>query len=477
MAGFRRGSGVHSLTVTSTFLPVLLLLLPLLHLPAQTEATSAPHIVVFMVSEMGWWDVGFKDSTMYTPNIDSMANSGVSFLSSYMQEGSIPSKAAFFSGYYPLHLGLQHAAKNPSSKAVLPLDASIFPENLQKLDYETYYVGQWHLGSTSKEHTPTYRGFDYFYGMYGSEADYYTHKTEAGVYNMHENIGTDLKVDTSAKGIYSTKLFTNKAVDIIKNHDKFKPMLLVVAYQGLHAPLQAPKKFDDKCVNITWNDARKKRCAMLAEVDDGVGKVMDGLKRKGMNDNLVTLVTSDSGGSVEQGSIVWPLRGSKGTLWEGGVRAVTLLHSEKHLKTAGTWKGLMHAVDWHPTILGMAGYDKELIQLDGVNNWSPIVKNKSSERWEFLVGWNDETKDYAFRYDHYKLLKIQNNKPDGWYYRVDKDYKNKTAEGSNSEYILVNLKKSENEKRDFKRRSSYECVFNMMKLKLESFKASVVPAL
>ena len=136
--------------------------------PAE-QASDRPHILFIVADDMGWNDVGFRDSEMYTPNIDKMASEGMVLNYSYMQAVCTPSRAAFLTGVYPFRMGLQHSVLSAMQNASVPLKYEFFPQLLQRAGYKTHMVGKWHLGFCNYNMTPTHRGFHTFYGMYNGK--------------------------------------------------------------------------------------------------------------------------------------------------------------------------------------------------------------------------------------------------------------------------------------------------------------------
>ena len=270
-----------------------------------SKRIKRPHILVIMADDMGWNDVGFRDSEMYTPNIDKMASEGVMLNYSYMQQVCTPSRAAFLTGVYPFKMGLQHSVLSAMQNASVPLRYDFFPEHLQREGYKTHMVGKWHLGFCNFNMTPTYRGFDTFYGKYNGEGDYFTHISKKNGYDLHKDEGTSLTIDWSANGTYSTHLFTDKTIEILENHDQSQPVFIFLSYQAVHGPLQVPQYYVDKfCANVSTGVNRTVHCAMMAAMDEGIGNVTSALDRLGFSDNLITLFVSDNGGPTKKGEYV-----------------------------------------------------------------------------------------------------------------------------------------------------------------------------
>ncbi|XP_076457473.1 arylsulfatase I-like [Babylonia areolata] len=459
---------------------VLSLTLTLLATPTPSQGAQPPHIVVIMADDLGWADVQYRDPQFYTPNINRLQREGVTMNFSYMNQVCSPSRAAFLSGYYPFRLGMQSSVLTALSNESLPLNYRLFPQDLQDLGYSTHFVGKWHLGFCRPEMTPTYRGFDTFYGMYTGKGDHFTHISKWSGYDLQDNKGQgatrSFQADWSANGKYSTHIFTDRAVDIVKAHNSSRPLFVFLSYQAVHGPIQTPEGYLQNCSNVTTGAARKAFCAMTAAMDQGIGKVMKALEDRGFDDNLITLFTSDNGGPVSHNSSNWPLRGSKITLWEGGTRVVSLLHSKTHLPNAPyTWNGLMHAVDWGPTLLSAAGKTVTAnTGGDGVNNWPSIVNQTDSARTEFIYNIDDVKNMSALRMGDYKLIRRHGGSPKEWYNPPAGVTNDRVFEVTKTGYYFFNIKEDPEELHELSENASLSHIFNTMKTKLAGYETQIV---
>ena len=296
---------------------------------------TMPNILMFVIDDLEWNDTSYKGSDIMTPSIDKLANQGIRLQQYYVQKLCSPSRAALMAGRYPYNLGLAHGLISNGFPIGLPLNQTTIANELKKGGYATHCVGKWDLGMHKWAYTPTYRGFDSFYGYYDAVEDYYSHYTEvAPIINSSVGVqdtapmffkGLDFRNNTEPftdeNGHYSTHLFTKVIEDIIIKHlvDK-RPFFIYAAYQSVHAPLEAPQRYIDECSSLS-NNYRRTFCGMLRAADEGIGNITKLLQERDVMDDTIIIFTTDNGGQTHQGSRNWPLRGNKGTVFEGGVPA------------------------------------------------------------------------------------------------------------------------------------------------------------
>ncbi|KAK7476309.1 hypothetical protein BaRGS_00032427, partial [Batillaria attramentaria] len=370
-----------------------------------------------------------------------------------------PSRAAIMSGRYPFRLGIQNSVFSALRNNSLPLDLKILPQHMKELGYATHMVGKWHLGFCRWEMTPTYRGFDSFYGMYNGHAHYFNHTGHFKGYDLVFN---------------EQPLWT---IDILESHASVKddtPLFIFLSYQAVHGPLEVPEHYvTDFCAHVT-DPTRRLHCAMTAAMDEGIGNITTTLQQLGYTDNLLIAFTSDNGGPVKLGSSNWPLRGSKITLWEGGTRSVSFLHSKTLLKGSYTWDGLMHAVDWYPTLVRAAGDKKEIPGINGMDLWREIRKNRRSKRTEFVYNIDDVKNTAALRWKGWKIIHNKPGSPDGWYNPPAGVTAPPEPKGKYPEYMLFDLESDPAEMHDLG-----EVKVDLRKTlakKLRGYEAEMVPS-
>lgn len=390
-----------------TFL--ILLAFVLSTVAVYAEPASRPNIVLIVADDLGFADVGFNNSQdIKTPHIDALATSGVRFGSLYSQPFCTPTRAALMTGRYPIRYGLQTFVITPGQRYGLSTNETTLAQLLKEAGYKTYAIGKWHLGHADKTFWPQNRGFDYFYGCTLGEVDYYT-KERAGSVDWQRN-GKHLKEDG-----YFTELITKDALRIINEQTADQPFFIYMPHLAVHSPYQAPQEYINRFKHIK-DETRRIYAAMASAMDESVGEVMAALENKGLRDNTLVLFMSDNGGIAEYDAAAakakgdkpapannTPFRGSKGSLYEGGVRIASAINWPGHIKPGITEEPL-HVVDLMPTLVSLAkGKIPTDKPLDGKNIWPVITQGKPSPHEDILI--NVEFHRGAVRKEKWKLVK------------------------------------------------------------------------
>ena len=367
------------------------------------------------------------------------------------------------------------------------------------------HPGKWDVGMSKWEYTPTYRGFDTFYGFYGSDEDhfshiYYTSYTDPS--NPCERVtthGVDLRRNTAPltreNGSYSTHLFTRAIQEVIiqsQEEDSEKPFFVYGAYQAVHNPLQVPEEYLENCSSIPYFE-HKIFCGMMQALDEGIMNITETLDDRGLLDNTVIILTTDNGGQTKQGSSNWPLRGNKGTVFEGGVRGVAFVWGQMLANTNYNYGGLMHITDWYKTIVeGIAGIDigEDVTKnLDGYNMWQALTHNEPSPRSEILLQLNPPSYttsphlshfagQAAFRSGDWKLISgvpdcdpaLKMSCPTGWVH-LDGFIENPPFNPTLT--WLFNVTADPNEKHNLA--ESFPDVVSQLKQRIEDFNSTHIP--
>ncbi|MCK3779802.1 arylsulfatase [Ensifer sesbaniae] len=373
---------------------------------AFANGTTPPHIVYIIADDLGWADVGFHGSDIKTPNLDRLAETGARFEEFYTQPMCTPSRAAFMTGRYPLRYGLQTGVIPAAGSYGLALDEYLLPQALKDTGYKTALVGKWHLGHAKTEYWPRQRGFDSFYGALVGEIDHFKHSSH-GVKDWYRD-NTPLE-ETG----FDNSLIGDEAVRVVERHDPAAPLFLYLAFTAPHTPFQAPEDYLDRYKHIA-DENRRAYAAMISVLDDGVGKVVAALVKRGMRDNTLIVFHSDNGGvknslfagdSKISGGLPasnGPYRDGKGSLYEGGTRVAALANWPERIKP-GTVQGMVHVVDMYPTLAAIAGAPLAKAKpLDGINLWPALREGKPSPRRDMV--YNVDPLAGAVRKDNWKLV-------------------------------------------------------------------------
>ena len=402
----------------------------------QVVAANKPNILMFVIDDLGWNDTSYQGSEIPTPTIDKFANAGIRLQQYYVQRVCSPTRSAIMAGRYPYHMGLARVVISDGHPLGMPLNQTTIANELKRGGYSTHCVGKWDLGMHKWEYTPTYRGFDSFYGYYDAAEDYFNHSTLITRPNQLKQSGLDLRNNTEPvtdkEGVYSTNIFTKAVEQAIEKHNSnIGPFFIYAAYQSVHAPLEVPQKYLSECQSIPYEN-RRIFCGMLKAADEGIANITMLLDEKNLLDDTIIIFTTDNGGQTCRGSNNWPLRGNKATIFEGGVHGTGFVWGSKLPKLNYDNHQLIHVTDWLPTIVeGIAGLelDKDKWKLDGYNVWQAIIGNEESPRKEILIDLNPPYPGFigqaAMRIGDWKLIigepncsfgqvRIGDCCPDGW---------------------------------------------------------------
>lgn len=365
-----------------------------------------PNIIYIIADDLGWHDAGFQGSDIRTPHLDKLAQEGARFAQFYVQPMCTPTRAAFMTGRYPMRYGLQTGVIPAAGSYGIPLDEYLLPQMLGDAGYKTALVGKWHLGHAKPDYWPRQRGFDSFYGALVGEIDHFKHSSH-GVKDWYRN-----NKPIEEEG-FDNSLFGDEAVRTVERHHSGSPLFLYLAFTAPHTPFQAPKDYLDRYKHIE-DENRRAYAAMISVMDDGIGKVVAALEKRGMRDNTLIVFHSDNGGvrsslfagdSKVSGGLPAdnePYRDGKGTLYEGGTRVVALANWPGRIKP-GVVDGMVHVVDMVPTLAKLAGARSGKSKpLDGMDVWAVISENKPSPRDE--VVYNVDPLAGAVRRGDWKLV-------------------------------------------------------------------------
>ncbi len=354
-------------------------------IPAMALGATQPNIVFILADDLGYTDLGCFGSGYYeTPNIDKLAGQGAKLTCHHHCQNCTPTRAALMSGQVGARTGVytvggidrfdwQSRPLRPVENVTqLPLDRDTIAQQLKKAGYATGMFGKWHIGQNGPYH-PGKRGFD-----------------EAVVtMGKHFNFETSPPMDYP-KGQYLADFLTDKAVDFI-GRNKAKPFFLYLPHFGVHSPHDAKPELVAKFKNKkpVGGHGNPVYAAMIASVDESVGRVMRALQDHQLADNTVLVFVSDNGGVggyVREGIKAdgkditdnAPLRSGKGSLYEGGTRVPLIVRWPGVVKAGGSVSVPTIHVDVYPTLLEIAKAPKPRQVLDG-QSLVPLLRDSEAK--------------------------------------------------------------------------------------------------
>ncbi|MDZ4693348.1 sulfatase-like hydrolase/transferase [Terricaulis sp.] len=381
--------------------------------PTAHSADAPPNIILIIADDLGYGDLAvYGGERIQTPHIDALAADGVRFTNGYVTAAvCAPSRAALLSGRYQQRFGYEFNPVRRDLEGIgIPADVRILPEYLRERGYRTALVGKWHLGRTRETH-PMSHGFDEFVGLSPGATGYLVEPGEGdewlpdplpgspeGFWPMRLERGYEREERT---GGYLTDILTDEAVGFIgRNRDR--PFFLTLAYNAPHTPLQASAPYVQRYAHIEDPSARL-YAAMVSAMDDGVGRVMAALREQGLSERTLVIFISDNGCVAYIGAGVCsnaPLRGSKATYLEGGVRVPMIASWPGHLPRGRVHEEPVVSLDWTATILAAAGAETGGAPLDGVNLLPLIEAPQPSSD---VIVWRTSP-NYAVREGDWKLI-------------------------------------------------------------------------
>jgi arylsulfatase B len=369
---------------------------------ASEPGPDRPNIIILFADDLGYGELGCQGNPQIpTPHIDSIAAHGVRFTSGYVTASYCSqSRAGLMSGRFPSRFGYEFnpiGADNEDPTCGFPASQVTLAEHLRDAGYATALIGKWHLGGTAAFH-PLRRGFDGFFGFLheghffvpppyrgvttmlrrkalpdGGQGRWVNgtlvHSTHMGhnepAYDANNPIlrGGQPVVESS----YLTDALTREALDFIEKN-KRQPFLLYLAYNAVHSPLQAADAYMERFAHID-DIHRRIFAAMLSNLDDGVGAVLDKLRAEQLERNTLLFFISDNGGPTrELTSSNAPLRGGKGDMYEGGIRVPFLAQWTGSIPAGRVYEHPVSAVDVYGTVAAVAQAPvPDNRPIDGVN--------------------------------------------------------------------------------------------------------------
>jgi len=359
-------------------------------------ADDRPNIVLIFTDDQGINDVGCYGSEIPTPHIDSLARAGLKCTNWYSASSiCTPSRYGLLTGRNPSRsqdqlLGaLMFLGEEDAERGLQPGETTI-AQVLKKAGYSTALLGKWHLGHGAKSFLPTHHGFDLFQGHTAGCVDYFT---------MTYGIMPDWYhgEDYFSVNGYATDVITSDAISFLKQQkSNEKPFFLYLSYNAPHFG-KGWSPGEQKTVNIMQPQAndlirvdgiddkiRREFAAMTVSLDDGVGRVLDALKRNGQEDETLVIFLTDHGGDPVYGGSNLPFRGDKATLFEGGLRVPAIFRWPGKIKRGITTDAVLSSLDLFPTFCKLANVEIDGHQLDGRDISEVLLKGASLDERELF---------------------------------------------------------------------------------------------
>jgi arylsulfatase A len=354
--------------------------------PSKSDEPRRPNFVVILADDLGWSDLGCYGADLHeTPSLDRLAREGMRFTQAYAAPVCSPTRASLMTGkhYARLHVTIWlEASQNPPqdrplippvSVANLPHGEVTIARRLQAAGYLTALVGKWHLGDAA--HYPETHGFDTNIGgtFWGAPHSYFF------PYRGARSAGGEFRyvphLEGGIAGEYLTDRLTDEAIRVIDSAGD-RPFFVYLAHHAVHTPIEAKSDLASHFESRITDAGRHKNAkyaAMVASLDQSVGRVMDHLTAKGLADNTVLIFLSDNGGYLGQydGQACTnnaPLRSGKGSVYEGGLRIPLIVRWPGVTTPGGTSEEPVHCMDLHATIAQAATLPSQTAAgLDGLS--------------------------------------------------------------------------------------------------------------
>jgi arylsulfatase A-like enzyme len=415
----------------------LLLILGLLPLlvgcsDAQAGPAPRPNILFILADDLGYGDLGcYGQKEVQTPTLDRLAQEGLRFTQCYAGcTVCAPSRCALMTG---LHTG--HCQVRGNARYSLKPETRTVAEMLHDAGYTTAVIGKWGLGDPGSTGIPPMKGFNYSYG-------YLTHVHAHNYYpdHLYQN-GKRIEIEgnvvkdgvASKKAVYAPDLFTREALEFLDRQGE-KPFFLYLAYTSPHANNEAGRGPGGNGMEVPddapysdrkWPQPQKNHAAMITRLDRDVGKVLDKLRQRKLEENTIVFFSSDNGPHKEGGAdpkffhSAGPLRGFKRDLTEGGIRVPMIVRWPGKVK--GGTSNLVGAFwDFLPTAAELAGA-RPPAELDGVS-WVPTLLGQGKQKQHDALYWEFHERGFqqAARMGQWKAIRSRADGPLELY-DLDKD--------------------------------------------------------
>lgn len=408
-----------------SFIPLLIAIASTLSFaPTSANQTAQPNIVVIMADDLGYADLGcYGGKDIPTPHLDQLASDGARFTSGYVTWPMCgPSRAGFITGKHQSKFGYYQNASAPfDPKQGLPKMETI-ASLLQQQGYTTGGVGKWHLGTTDEQH-PNAMGFDDWFGFLSGGLMYFPldHPSYKGRFTPikrpmhHKYLQHTFPVIHNRTPVkwkqYLTRELTDAGLRFIEKNQR-QPFFLFMSYNAPHLDLEAPKetiaKFPKEMMSKVPGvkpEARSIYGAMVDEMDRGIGQLLVKIDQLGLTENTIVWFLSDNGG-MKRTSDNRPLKGAKGSPYEGGIRVPMIVKWPKKVAAGIVLNEPVTSLDIGATSLAISGGDPHKSGLHG-KDIRPYLTQESSEPPHKVLYWHTakaQSPEGIIREGHDKLI-------------------------------------------------------------------------
>lgn len=319
---------------------------------ARSGADGRPNVVIFFTDDQGYGDLScFGHPTIHTPNIDRLAAEGAKLTQFYVPSPVCsPSRAALLTGCYPRRVDMHEHVVYPEDDHGLHPDEVTLAELLRAEGYATGAFGKWHLGHR-RGLLPTDQGFDAFFGVPYSNDMSQFHRRPGAKYRLHLPLMRGAEVVAWEPEQPDLSRDCTDAALAFLDEVREEPFFIYVPFSMPHIPIYASEEASGQSPRGLYGD-------VIEEIDTSVGRVLDRLDRYDLTEDTIVVFTSDNGPWLPykaRGGTAGPLRGGKGTNWEGGQRVPCVVRWPAEIPAGSVRREVMTTMDLLPTIAGAAG--------------------------------------------------------------------------------------------------------------------------
>ena len=374
-------------------------------LPARALAAPKrrPNVILIFSDDQGTLDINcFGSDDLYTPHLDALARRGVRFTQFYAGAPVCsPSRAALLTGRYPQRAGVPGNVSSEPGNPGMPPEQVTIAEVLRKAGYRTAIFGKWHLG-TNPDCDPLGQGFHEFFGHKGGCIDNYSHFFYWHGPNRHDLWRNRTEVYEGGK--FFPDLIVRE-VSRFLDANKDRPFFLYLPFNVPHYPEQGEEEYRKMYAKLPM--PRRSYAAFISTMDEKIGKIVAKVDELGLRDNTLLVFLSDHGYSTEVrafggGGNAGPYRGSKFSLFEGGVRVPCIASMPGTIPEDQARHSLATSLDWYPTIAELCGAKLPERKIDGRSLW-PLLKSDAPGPAHKVFHW--ETRgQWAVREGDWKLV-------------------------------------------------------------------------